>query len=62
MIPFSLLLKPASADCDLRCRYCFYRDNPDLPGDPRERRMSDAVLERVLSSYLAPSLPPPSSS
>ena len=24
MKPFSLLIKPASADCNLRCEYCFY--------------------------------------
>ena len=24
--PFSLLIKPASADCNLRCHYCFYQD------------------------------------
>lgn len=26
MPPVSLLIKPASAACDLRCKYCFYRD------------------------------------
>ncbi|MBN1825428.1 MAG: anaerobic sulfatase maturase [Candidatus Eisenbacteria bacterium] len=57
MTAFSLLLKPASADCDLRCRYCFYRENPDTPADPSDRRMSDAILERVISSYLATDQP-----
>jgi sulfatase maturation enzyme AslB (radical SAM superfamily) len=27
MKPFSLLIKPASADCNLRCEYCFYIDH-----------------------------------
>ena len=26
MGPISLLIKPASGGCNLRCRYCFYRD------------------------------------
>ena len=24
MTPFSLLIKPVSFDCNLRCEYCFY--------------------------------------
>jgi len=27
MKPFSLSIKPASADCNLRCEYCFYIDH-----------------------------------
>ena len=26
MKPFSLLVTPACADCNLQCRYCFYLD------------------------------------
>ena len=29
MPDISLLLKPASSACDLRCGYCFYRDIAD---------------------------------
>ena len=46
MQPFSLLVKPCGADCNLACAYCFYRDH--APG-----RMSPAVLERMLSTYCA---------
>ena len=26
MPPISLLIKPASGSCNMRCRYCFYAD------------------------------------
>lgn len=50
---FSLLIKPASADCNLSCRYCFYYQRVTDPYDFRERhRMSDQVLESMVSQYL----------
>lgn len=51
--PFSLLVKPSSADCNLRCRYCFYLDRCSLYPDTKRHRMSDAVLERMIGSFLA---------
>lgn len=53
MQPFSLLVKPASADCNLRCRYCFYLDRCELYPETPRHRMSDEVLEHMLSTYLA---------
>ncbi|MFW9826296.1 MAG: anaerobic sulfatase maturase [Candidatus Thorarchaeota archaeon] len=50
MKPFSLLIKPASADCNLRCEYCFYIDH--LEKVKKTPRMSDEVLEKVISSYM----------
>ena len=50
MNDFSLLLKPSAADCNLRCTYCFYRGRQD-PTQSRPR-MSDAVLERTIASYM----------
>ena len=26
MPPLSLMIKPASGNCNMRCRYCFYAD------------------------------------
>jgi uncharacterized protein len=57
MRPFSLLVKPSSADCNLRCRYCFYLDRASLYPEAVRHRMSDAVLERMISSYLATNQP-----
>ncbi len=52
MKPFSLLVKPASADCNLRCRYCFYLDRAELYPDSRSHRMSHETLEGMIRSYL----------
>jgi len=53
MRPFSLLIKPASGDCNLACRYCFYRCKRDLFPDTPRHRMSPAVLERLVASFMA---------
>jgi len=54
----SLLIKPASAVCNLDCEYCFYLDRDAdpysaLPG----RRMSMDTLERLVDTYLFYSYP-----
>ncbi len=51
--PFSLLIKPAGADCNLRCRYCFYLDRCSLYPDQPRHRMPDAVLEQTVRSFMA---------
>ncbi len=53
MRPFSLLVKPTSADCNLRCKYCFYLDRCTLYPDTSHHRMSDEVLEHMISTFLA---------
>ena len=54
----SLLIKPASAVCNLDCSYCFYLDRD---ADPYKalpaRRMTDDTLERLVDSYLFYSYP-----
>jgi len=50
MKPFSLLIKPASADCNLRCEYCFYIDHLEKVKDTP--RMSEEVLEKMIASYM----------
>ena len=50
MKSFSLLIKPASADCNLRCEYCFYIDH--LENGKKSPRMSDEVLKIMISSYM----------
>ena len=50
--PFSLLVKPVGAACNLACDYCFYLGKADLyPNGPAV--MPEGVLERMVSSYLA---------
>lgn len=57
MAPFSLLVKPASADCNLRCRYCFYLDACACHPEAGRRRMDVATLERMIAGYLATQQP-----
>jgi uncharacterized protein len=53
MKPFSLLVKPASADCNLACEYCFYLDRAGLYPGTAVHRMPDSVLEAMVRGYLA---------
>lgn len=55
--PFSLLIKPASADCNLRCEYCFYLDRLNLYPETKHHRMSDQTLERMIESYMETNQP-----
>ena len=55
--PFSLLIKPASADCNLRCDYCFYIDKLNLYSGEKTYRMTDEVLEKLISSYMTTDQP-----
>ncbi len=55
--PFSLLIKPASADCNLQCAYCFYYDKCYLYPETTCHRMTDDVLERMIASYMGTSQP-----
>ena len=50
MNDFSLLIKPSAADCNLSCAYCFYLGRRHLT--PPRPRMSDEVLEALISRYM----------
>lgn len=50
----SLLIKPASALCNLDCTYCFYLDRESDPYEAsRSRIMSLETLQRLVEGYLA---------
>ncbi|TFG48069.1 MAG: radical SAM protein [Candidatus Brocadiia bacterium] len=51
MQPFTLLIKPTGSDCNVDCRYCFYKDRAPEIGQGRQR-MSDEVLEKMVRDYL----------
>jgi len=53
MKPFSLLIKPAGADCNLRCAYCFYLCKGKLYPDTHLHRMSAKTLETLIRGYMA---------
>lgn len=50
--PFSLLIKPASADCNLACRYCFYLGHEAMFPETRVHRMRPDTLETLVRSYM----------
>jgi len=57
MRPFSLLIKPASADCNLRCEYCFYLEKCGLYPQSKRHRMTHRVLDELVKGYLATEQP-----
>jgi uncharacterized protein len=57
MRPFTLLVKPACADCNLRCEYCFYLGNCALYPDHKRHRMPEPVLEQMIQTYMATEQP-----
>jgi len=52
MKPFTLLIKPSGSDCNLDCRYCFYKNREPEVGQGRQR-MNEAVLEKLIRDYLS---------
>ncbi len=47
--PRSLLIKPASGDCNLHCTYCFYHERVTDPyKETKKRRMSPETLEKLI--------------
>jgi len=49
--PFTLLIKPSGSECNIDCRYCFYKDRPSEFGHSKQR-MSAEVLEKLVGDYM----------
>ncbi len=49
---FSLLIKPISAECNLRCDYCFYLEKKELYSYAPSRKMTHTLLELLIKKYL----------
>jgi uncharacterized protein len=45
------LIKPSGSDCNIDCRYCFYKDRAPEFGQGRQR-MSEEVLEKLVKDYM----------
>ena len=56
MQPFTLLIKPSGSDCNLNCKYCFYKDRAPEVGHGKQR-MSNEVLEKLIKDYIKLSFP-----
>ncbi len=52
MKPFPLLIKPASADCNMNCHYCFYLEKSSLYPGQKVHRMDGDTLEKMIASYM----------
>ena len=52
MPPISLLIKPVSGICNLRCKYCFYRDVSAHRESESYGRMTLDTLERLVRKSL----------
>lgn len=52
MPPLTLLIKPASGACNLRCRYCFYYDITTKREQASYGMMSDSTLETLVEKAL----------
>lgn len=50
MKQIAIMIKPASAACNLRCKYCFYADIASLREVPTFGRMSRETTERMLEN------------
>lgn len=50
---FPLLIKPASGDCNLACKYCFYLEKTKLYPQSKRHRMTQETLEQLIRSYMA---------
>jgi uncharacterized protein len=53
MSHISLLIKPVGANCNLRCDYCFYRHKAGSRPSSTRPRMSNRVLETLISDAMA---------
>ncbi len=48
----SVLVKPAGADCNMACTYCFYLEKSHLFPELIKRRMSEDVLEEMIKQVM----------
>jgi len=51
MQPFTLLIKPSGSDCNLECKYCFYKNRAPEIGTGRQR-MSEQTLQKLIQDYM----------
>lgn len=53
MPPISIMIKPASSQCNLRCKYCFYHDVASSRERPSRGMMSTGLMEIILRKAFA---------
>ncbi|MDR2809620.1 MAG: anaerobic sulfatase-maturation protein [Tannerellaceae bacterium] len=50
--PLYVMLKPAGAACNLRCKYCYYLEKRNLYREEKNFFMTEELLERFIRQYL----------
>jgi len=50
---FHVMTKPIGPICNLDCKYCFYVEKEELYPGGENFKMSDELLERYISQYIA---------
>ncbi|MHC4591540.1 MAG: anaerobic sulfatase maturase, partial [Planctomycetota bacterium] len=48
-----ILIKPVGHDCNMGCRYCYYRSMGELYPDTQRPRMSLDIVDAVCAQYRA---------
>jgi len=51
--PVSIMIKPVSGLCNMRCRYCFYADEMKNRGEASFGRMTEETLEKLIRRVFA---------
>jgi uncharacterized protein len=51
MQAFTLLIKPSGSDCNIDCKYCFYKNRAPELGRGKQR-MNQDVLEKLVKDYM----------
>ncbi|MCI9503056.1 MAG: anaerobic sulfatase maturase [Hungatella sp.] len=52
MPPLNILIKPASGNCDMRCRYCFYADEQENRSVSSRGIMSKETMRKIMDRAL----------
>jgi uncharacterized protein len=56
--PMYIMLKPAGALCNLRCKYCYYLEKNELYKNQRHHVITDELLEKFIKEYIEAQITP----
>ena len=50
--PLYVMAKPAGAQCNLHCAYCYYKEKDRLYAGSGSRMMDERLLEKFVKEYI----------